>query len=320
MLTKAEGLALYRKLLLVRLAEEAIRTSYHENDMKTPVHLGIGQEAIPVGVCHGMPDNIVTFGTYRNHALYLALTQETDKFFAELFGKASGLGRGKAGSMHLCAPDQGLLATSAVVATTIPLAVGAALAHAYRREATSVAVFFGDGATEEGVFWESLNFACLRGLNILFVCEDNGLAIHSGASDRRGYSSLVETVRSFRCKTAAADGSDLPAVIRATRQLRAEMAESTQPGFLHLSYLRFLEHVGINEDFSVGYRHRPSPEERVAHDPVARFTTYLLAHGCVQSELDDLRSGIEAQIAQSLDLARHASLPTADALYEDLLI
>ena len=320
MLTKVEGLALYRTLLLIRLAEEAIRTSYHENDMKTPVHLGIGQEAIPVGVCHGMPDNIVTFGTYRNHALYLALTQETDKFFAELFGKASGLGRGKAGSMHLCAPDRGLLATSAVVATTIPLAVGAALAHAYRREATSVAVFFGDGATEEGVFWESLNFACLRGLNILFVCEDNGLAIHSGASDRRGYSSLVETVRGFRCKTAAADGSDLPAVIRATRQLRAEMAESKQPGFLYLSYLRFLEHVGINEDFSVGYRHSPSPEERLVQDPIARFTTYLLAHGCVQRELDNLRSGIEAQIAQSLDQARHASLPTPDALYEDLLI
>lgn len=320
MLTKVEGLALYRKLLLVRLAEEAIRTSYHENDMKTPVHLGIGQEAIPVGVCHGMPDNLVTFGTYRNHALYLALTQETDKFFAELYGKASGLGRGKAGSMHLCAPDRGLLATSAVVATTIPLAVGAALAHAYRREATSVAVFFGDGATEEGVFWESLNFACLRGLNILFVCEDNGLAIHSGASDRRGYSSLIDTVRSFRCKTAAADGSDLPAVIQATRRLRAEMAESKQPGFLHLSYLRFLEHVGISEDFSIGYRHSPSLEEREAQDPVARFTTYVLAHGCLPTELDDIRSGIEAQIARSLDLARQASLPTADALYEDLLI
>ena len=320
MLTKVEGLELYKKLLLIRLAEEAIRTSYHENDMKTPVHLGIGQEAIPVGVCHGISDNIVAFGTYRNHALYLALTQETDKFFAELFGKDSGLGRGKAGSMHLCAPDQGLLATSAVVATTIPLAVGAALAHAYRREATTVAVFFGDGATEEGVFWESLNFACLRGLNILFVCEDNGLAIHSGASDRRGYSSLVETVRSFRCKTAETDGSDLPAVIRTTRQLRAEMAESKQPGFLHLSYLRLLEHVGINEDFSVGYRHTPSSEERLAQDPVARFTAYLLDHGCVQYELDNIRSGIEAQIARSLDLARQAGFPTADALYEDLLI
>jgi TPP-dependent pyruvate/acetoin dehydrogenase alpha subunit len=320
MLTKVEGIELYRKLLLIRLAEEAIRSNYHQNHMKTPVHLGIGQEAIPVGVCHGLPKNAVTFGTYRNHALYLTLTQETDRFFAEMFGKESGLGRGKAGSMHLCAPAHGLLATSAVVATTIPLAVGAALAHAYRRESTPVAVFFGDGATEEGVFWESLNFASLRGLNILFVCEDNGLAIHSGASDRRGFASLVQSVQSFRCRTTSADGSDLPAVVQATRQLRAEMAESKQPGFLHLTYLRFLEHVGINEDFAVGYRQSPSPEERLAQDPVARFTAHMLASGCSQGELDEIRVGIESQIEHSLDQARQASLPAADALYEDLLI
>ncbi|TKB66561.1 MAG: thiamine pyrophosphate-dependent dehydrogenase E1 component subunit alpha [Nitrospira sp.] len=320
MLTKSEGLQLYRSLLLIRLTEEAIRSHYHLDEMKTPVHLGIGQEAIPVGVCHCLPKNAVTFGTYRNHALYLALTQETDRFFAELFGKETGLGRGKAGSMHLCAPGQGLMATSAVVATTIPLAVGAALAHAYRKESTPVAVFFGDGAMEEGVFWESLNFASLRSLNILFVCEDNGLAIHTGASDRRGFSSAVRSVQGFRCKTASADGSDLSAVIRATERLRAEMAQSKQPGFLHLTYLRFLEHVGINEDFAVGYRDSPSPEERIARDPVARFTAQLLALGCAQGELDEMRTGVEAQVECSLNRARDARLPADEALYEDLLI
>jgi TPP-dependent pyruvate/acetoin dehydrogenase alpha subunit len=320
MLSKAEGLRLYRTLLLVRLAEEAIRVYYHQNEMKTPVHLGIGQEAIPVGVCHCLPKNVRTLGTYRNHALYLALTQETDRFFAELFGKETGLGRGKAGSMHLCAPEHGLLATSAVVGTTIPLAVGVALAQAYRRDSTPVAVFFGDGAVEEGVFWESLNFACLRRLNILFVCEDNGLAIHSAPSDRRGFSSLVQSVESFRCKAISADGSDLPAVIQATRQLRAEMAHHTQPGFLHLTYFRFLEHVGINEDFAAGYRHRPSSEEWIARDPVARFTTHLLALGCLQDELDEIKTGVEAQVDESLNRARAANYPAAEALYEDLLI
>jgi acetoin:2,6-dichlorophenolindophenol oxidoreductase subunit alpha len=320
MLTKSEGLHLYRSLLLIRLAEEAIRSHYHRDEMKTPVHLGIGQEAIPVGVCHCLPKNAVTFGTYRNHALYLALTQETDRFFAELFGKETGLGRGKAGSMHLCAPSQGLMATSAVVATTIPLAVGAAFAHAYRKESTPVAVFFGDGAMEEGVFWESLNFASLRRLNILFICEDNGLAIHTGASDRRGFSSAVRSVQSFRCSTASANGSDLSAVIQATEQLRAEMAQSKQPGFLHLTYLRLLEHVGIHEDFAVGYRDSPSSEERIARDPVARFTAQLLALGCAQEELDEIRTGVEAQVECSLNRARDARLPADEALYEDLLI
>ena len=159
MLSMDERIALYRKLLLVRQVEEAIRTHYASDDMKTPVHLGIGGEAISVGVCHCLPAKASTFGTYRNHALYLAVTDDTDGFFAELFGKESGPGKGKAGSMHLCRPDCGLMATSAVVATTIPLAVGAALANAYRKDSTPVAVFFGDGAVEEGVFWESVNFA-----------------------------------------------------------------------------------------------------------------------------------------------------------------
>ena len=166
MLSMDERIALYRKLLLVRQVEEAIRTHYASDDMKTPVHLGIGGEAISVGVCHCLPAKASTFGTYRNHALYLAVTDDTDGFFAELFGKESGPGKGKAGSMHLCRPDCGLMATSAVVATTIPLAVGAALANAYRKDSTPVAVFFGDGAVEEGVFWESVNFACLHRLNV----------------------------------------------------------------------------------------------------------------------------------------------------------
>jgi TPP-dependent pyruvate/acetoin dehydrogenase alpha subunit len=320
MLTKDQGLVLYRKLLLVRRAEEAIRSRYHENDMKTPVHLGIGQEAIPVGVCHCLPAGAAAFGTYRNHALYLALTEETDRFFAELYGKETGLGRGKAGSMHLCAPEQGLIATSAVVATTIPLAVGAALARAYRKEAVPVVVFFGDGAMEEGVFWESVNFASVRGLNILFVCEDNGLAIHSTASDRRGFASLTGPVQGFRCRTASADGSDLTAVIRATSRIREEMAQTKQPGFLHLTYMRFLEHVGINEDFSMGYRQRPTEEERAALDPVARFVTQLYALGCSQGELDATATGVDAQIQRSLELAHGAKLPASETLYEDLYV
>lgn len=320
MLTTRDGLRLYRKLLLIRRAEEAIRRIYHENDMKTPVHLGIGQEAIPVGVCHCLPEDAVTLGTYRNHALYLTLTEETDRFFAELFGRETGLGRGKAGSMHLCAPGRGLLATSAVVATTIPLAVGAALAHAYRRERTPVAVFFGDGAMEEGVFWESMNFAALRRLNILFVCEDNGLAIHAGTSERRGFRSLPGALQGFRCATESADGSDLPSVIEAATRIKNDMAATGQPGFLHLTYFRFLEHVGIQEDFAAGYRSAPTREACAALDPVLRFRAHLDALGCSKSVLDEIASAVEAQIALSLARAQAAPFPAPHALYEDLWV
>lgn len=318
-LNRDEYTSLYRKLLLVRQAEEAIRAHYASDEMKTPVHLGIGGEAISVGVCHCLPAKAVTFGTYRNHALYLAMTEDLDGFFGELFGKATGAGKGKAGSMHLCRPDLGVAATSAVVATTIPLAVGAALAHSYRNETEPVVVFFGDGAVEEGVFWESLNFACLHRLKILFVCEDNGLAIHAHASSRKGYRSLVDILQGFRCGVASADGSDLATVVHATRHMLAEMARSSQPGLLHLTYFRLLEHVGIHEDFSVGYRSGLSTEEWKELDPVERLADELKRLGHPSSELDEIRTSTRARIAASIARARAAVYPPTEALYEDVI-
>jgi len=308
-------LGLYRKLLLVRRAEEKIREEYGKDEMKTPVHLGIGQEAIPVGVCHVLPPASKTFGTYRNHALYLAVTQDTDRFFGELYGKVTGAGKGKAGSMHLAAPEHGLLATSAVVASTIPLAVGAALAAQYRGAQDVVASFFGDGAVEEGVFWESLNFACLRRLRILLVCEDNGLAIHAPASQRQGFRSIPEAVQGFQCHVASGDGSDLLEVMALTRHVIARMAEDPKPGVLHLTYCRFLEHVGPREDFDAGYRPRPNDAALAQRDPVGRFESALAGLGWTSQELAEVRRSVDEQIARSVQAAREAPFaPPAELL------
>jgi len=312
------ALGLYRQLLLARLAEEAIRREYANNAMKTPVHLGIGQEAIVVGVCHVLPPGSKAFGTYRNHPLYLTVTQDTNGFFAELFGKASGVAKGKAGSMHLASPEHGLMATSAVVGTTIPLAVGAALAHAYRRSDAVVAAFFGDGAMEEGVFWESLNFACLRRLRVLFVCEDNDLAIHTPGRQRQGFRSIPEAVRGFNCHVASGDGTDVPTVIELTRQIQQRMADDPKPGFLHLTYFRFLEHVGVSEDFHAGYRAQPSPEEMGRLDPVARFERRLTSMGVASDELAAIRAAVAVQVNRSLQLAADAPFPPPAELSRDV--
>lgn len=319
MLSMDARVSLYRTLVLVRRAEEAIRTHYASDDMKTPVHLGIGGEAIAVGVCHCLPVKASTFGTYRNHALYLARTGDLDGFFAELFGKAAGAGKGKAGSMHLCRPERGLIATSAVVATTIPLAVGAAFANAYRKDSTPVAVFFGDGAVEEGVFWESVNFACLHRLGILFICEDNGLAIHTPASERKGYRSLIEVLQGFRCTVASADGSDVTTVVEVTHGILSRMKQDRQPGCLHLPYYRLLEHVGVQEDFSAGYRSRPSLDEWKEADPVERLRAELIALGYPSIELEAVQTAIDHDIAASVARARAAPYPPAEALYQDVL-
>ena len=315
---KAEALSLYRQLFLARRAEEKIREEYPQDGMKTPVHLGVGGEAIPVGVCHCLPAGANTFGTYRNHALYLAMTGDTDGFFGELYGKATGCGKGKAGSMHLSAPEHRLLATSAVVGSTIPLGVGVALANAYRRSKEVVAVFFGDGAVEEGSFWESLNFACLRRLRVLFVCEDNGLAIHTPLSDRQGFRSIEAVVRGFDCHVETGDGSDLRTVITLTRQALGRMSEQPKPVFLHLTYLRFLEHVGPREDFDAAYRARPSSEEKDRLDPLLRFEEEVLEYGGTHDELTAIRTAVIEQVDRSVQAAKNAPFPSPAELYRDV--
>lgn len=314
----ARGLALYRTLRLVRRAEEAIREEYAANEMKTPVHLGIGGEAIAVGVCHAVPPGTTVFGTYRNHALYLALTGDSDGFFGELYGKATGPSKGKAGSMHLAAPHHGLMATSAVVGTTIPLAVGAALARRYRGEPNLTVSFFGDGAVEEGVFWESLNFACLKRLRLLFVCEDNGLAIHTPTGERQGFRSIPEALQGFRCHVASGDGSDLREVVVATTQLLERMADDPRPGFLHLSYFRFLEHVGPSEDFNAGYRQKPPAEELARLDPVRRVEQELREQGVAREELEAVQASVNDQIARSVQAARQAPFAEPAELATDV--
>src|SRR5438477_3641492 len=163
----------YRSLYRIRRVEEEVARVYHTDCIKSPVHLSIGKEAVSVGVCEALEPEDVVFGTYRGHALYLAKGGDMKQMVAELYGKATGCTRGKGGSMHLIAPEAGMMGASAVVGTTVANAVGYAYALRYRRERAIVASFFGDGATEEGVFAESLNFAVLKRLPVLFVCENN---------------------------------------------------------------------------------------------------------------------------------------------------
>ena len=318
MIKKEEALSLYRKLILARRAEEKIREGYFNDEMKTPVHLGIGGEAISVGVCHCLPEGTKTFGTYRNHALYLAVTDDTDGFFAELYGKATGPGKGKAGSMHISAPERGLMATSAVVGTPIPVAVGAALANAYRKSPDVVAAFFGDGAVEEGVFWESLNFSCLHRLRILFVCEDNGLAIHTPAAERQGFRSIPEAIRGFNCHLASGNGSNVLDVVKAAREVLWSMSQDPKPAFLHLTYLRFLEHVGVGEDFKVGYRSQPTPEELETADPVRRLEKYFSENGVDPYEIQSVQATVEEQINRSVEAARQAPFAASSELLMDV--
>ena len=183
---------LYKSLYRIRTIEEKIALIYPTDQIKSPVHLSIGQEAVTVGACAALLDTDIVFGTYRGHSLYLAKGGDLNGMMAELYGKSTGVAGGKGGSMHLVDINRGIMGMSAVVATTIPQAAGYAYAFKLRKQNNIVVSFFGDGATEEGVFHETLNFAALKKLPMIFVCENNQYAVLSHQSERQSNSNITQ--------------------------------------------------------------------------------------------------------------------------------
>ena len=310
---------LYRKLYLVRRAEERIVEHYGEDDMKTPMHMSMGEEAIAVGVCHALREDDQVFGTYRSHAAFLAKTLDSDSFFAEMYGKATSRQKGKGGSMHLFAPARGFMGTSAIVGTIIPVAIGAAFANKQLRNDRLTTVFFGDGATDEGAFWESLNVACLMELPVLLVCEDNGLAIHTPTSQRHGYTSLPDIVSGFNCGVLASATTDVEEVYQLAGNAIADIREEHRPYFLHLNYYRYLEHVGVGTDFDAGYRSEQEFEEWHARDPVRLQRDRLLAQGTSEEEVSGIEHEIDERVEISVQLAKDGAFAAPEELLRNVL-
>jgi len=309
---------LYQKMYLIRAAELAIQKHYMDDEMKTPMHMSMGEEAIIAGICHAMAPTDQALGTYRSHGIYLTKTMETDRFFAEMYGKVTGVAKGKGGSMHLIAPEDGLIGTSAIVGSNIPVAVGAAFANKQQQNGKQVAVFFGDGAIDEGVFWESINSACLMKLPIHFICEDNSFAVHTPDHERHGYKSIAELASQYDCHLFTSDSTDPEVIYNLMQEARAKMAKTGQPCFFHLKYYRYLEHVGIFEDFKAGYRSRDDFEAWNERDPLDLQRKKLLdmVH---ESDIAALEEVIDTQVDRSIKLAQAAPFPDGNVAYEDLM-
>ena len=315
---KKLNIELYKKLYLIRKAEERIQGEYNKDEMKTPMHMSMGGEAISAGVCHALGANGQVFSSYRSHGVYLAKTTETDKFFAELYGKKTGAAKGKAGSMHLSAPEMGYLGASAVVGTPIPLAVGAAFANVRKNNKNIVAVFFGDGAIDEGVFWESVNMAALWKLPVLFVCEDNGLAIHTPPHMRHGYDSISKVMSQFKINVLSSDSTDAEEIYQVAMRGINLIYANKQPCFLHFKYYRYLEHVGINPDFNAGYRSEKEFKKWKERDPVSAGRQKLLKLGVAEKTISALENKINASIEHSMVGAQKAPFSSEKELFKDI--
>ena len=304
---------LFRTLYLIRRVEEEIARVYPTDKVQSPVHLAIGEESVSVGVCAALRPEDVVFGTYRSHALYLAKGGDLNLMMAELYGKLTGCARGKGGSMHLVAPEVGMMGTSAVVGTTIPQAVGYAYAEKLRLKDTVVASFFGDGATEEGVIHESLNFAGLKKLPILFVCENNFYSIHTPQHKRQPLDNIYERPRMYDIPSERVDDGDVLKIYQAAHNPIQRIRSQGGPFFLECRVYRWREHVGPNEDFLAGYRSQAEAAPWFARDPVKVMGGLLDVR--VRRRVEE---EVEAEIREAFAFAEQAPFPPAEELYANV--
>lgn len=307
-----------RTMVLIRRFEEKLIEVHHEQLMQTPVHLYIGQEAIAAGVSAHLSREDQVFSTHRNHGHCLAKGADPAAMFAEYYGRATGCSRGKGGSMHPVFPELGIMGVSAIVGGGIPLAVGAAWT-AKRMGRDNIAVtYFGDGASEEGVFQESLGFAALKQCPVVFVCENNSYATNSPIWARQPHPDVHRRAEAAGVPAVLVDGNDVEAVYEAAGQAVDRVRSGGGPSFLECRTYRWRAHAGPKIDWQTGCRPREELEAWQQRCPIELFANKLITRGVIDStwlnEVDekiaerldaDLRQGKDAPWPQPEDLYRH---------------
>jgi pyruvate dehydrogenase E1 component alpha subunit len=310
----------YAAILRIRMVEERIAAVYGEQEMRCPVHLSIGQEAVAVGTCLALRPDDYAVSAHRSHAHYLAKGGDLDAMIAELYGKDAGCCHGKGGSMHLIDVKAGFMGAVPIVGSTIPIGVGLGFASALKKESRVTAVFFGEGSTEEGVFSEAVNFAVLKNLPVVFVCENNLFSVYSPLSVRQPPGRRVfEHAASYGLPSFQADGNDVQGVQALVFQAAARARAGEGPTFLEFMTYRWREHCGPNYDDHLGYRDEAEFASWKARDPVAVLQARLQHDGALTADDDAvLRSRIDAEIDAAFKRAKSSPFPAPDMLYRHM--
>ncbi|MFS1704773.1 thiamine pyrophosphate-dependent dehydrogenase E1 component subunit alpha [Alteromonas sp. AMM-1] len=300
----------YQQVLRIRRIEEAIAARYGEQQMRCPTHLSIGQEAVAVGISANLTTTDKVYSSHRAHAHYLAKGGSLERLIAELYGKETGCTGGRGGSMHLSDLAAGFVASTAIVGNSIPLAVGNALHQQVQRLNEVSVSYFGEGATEEGAFYESANFAALRKLPVLFVCENNRYSVYSPMSVRQPPNrSIVELAKAIGLNAVDVDGNDVEQVASVSGPLIDSIRAGNGPALIECHTYRHREHCGPNFDDDLGYRPEEEVEQWLARDPVKALADALSAQGLSQADFADVESQIQREIDSAFDSALAAPFP-----------
>jgi TPP-dependent pyruvate/acetoin dehydrogenase alpha subunit len=313
-------LALYRSMLRMRRVEERIQALYSQGNMRCPTHLSIGQEAVAAGVCANLQQQDYVISAHRSHAHYIGKGGSLRAMFAELYGKVDGCASGKGGSMHLIDLSVNFLGCVPIVGSTIPIGVGAAFGASLQNRDPITAVFFGDAATEAGVFHESLNFAAVHRLPILFVCENNFLSVNSRLDVRQPANrTIADLGRGHGIEASQHDGQLVEAVHAATADAVAHIRAKDGPVLLEFLTYRWLEHCGPNDDIELGYRTREELNAWRQRCPVQLHRQLLEDDGLLDAAADEAIDGeIAAEIDDAVAFAEQSPFPPRDELMRDL--
>jgi pyruvate dehydrogenase E1 component alpha subunit len=316
---KTDQTALFRSMLRIRRIEEALADRYAEQEMRCPMHLCIGQEAIAVGVCAALSGNDVVFGNHRAHGHYLARGGNLNAMLAELYGRVTGCCGGRGGSMHLIDLGVGFMGATPIVGGTVPLAVGSAWAAALMGEPRVSVVFFGDGCFEEGVVHESLNFAALHKLPVVFVCENNEFSVYTRLTERQPDRPIYRVAEAHGVAACAGDGNDVEAVLSIAQAAVVKARQGEGPQFIELKTYRWREHCGPSFDDDLNYRSKPEIESGLKDCPIAKLLTRL-KHGNViaSSEVSRFEAEIRDEIKEAFQFALASARPSPKAAEERL--
>lgn len=314
---KSEYLELYRKMYLIRRFEESCGENYSRGLIRGFLHLYTGEEAIAVGSISALREDDFVVTHYRDHGHAIARGLDPSALMAELFGKRTGVSRGKGGSMHLFDAKKNFMGGHAIVGAQIPLAAGFALASQYRNQDTVTVVFFGDGATNQGTFHETMNLASVWKLPILFFLENNfygmGTRVENIRSNEKSFSNLAD---GYDIVSSQVDGMDVLAVKETTEEAIKKIRQGQGPCFIEATTFRFQGHSMADP---AKYRNEKEVEEWKQKDPLITFPKYLTSEGiATQSEMNSIINDIDQILDEAIRFAHESPEPDLKELNNDI--
>lgn len=316
--SKDTFLSLYKTMLRIRQCEECFVDPILSGEIKCPVHLYSGEEAVATGVCAHLNNNDYVFGTHRSHGHFLAKGGSMKELIAEIYGKETGCSRGRGGSMHLIDPEIGFLGAAPIVGGTISLASGAALACKIRKNNNVSVAFFGDGATGEGALHETMNFAALNKLPLIFVCENNFYSTHMPIKEIRTNENIAALANPYDLRSYRIDGNNILEVFETAKEAVEHCRVGNGPVFIEALTYRFRGHVGPDDNIQ-GSHTDIRPKEEVAEwlekDPIKLFSKYLIQNNVsTEDELNTILENVNEEVIKAIEFSNNSNKPTKEEL------